>query len=88
MSRVIIAALLGAILGGVVLAAVAAVGPEPAVTIPMPQGNGRESISLASIVSKLAIILGACTGALVGALAGAAASREAMGGSAPAPRIR
>jgi hypothetical protein len=83
MTRVVGASLVGAILGGVVLAVVAAVGPNPAVTIPIPQANGTvrpETISLASIVSKIAVILGVCTGALVGGLAGAAASREALGG--------
>jgi hypothetical protein len=85
MNRVVGAALLGAILGGVVLAVVAAVGPDPTVTIPISQANGgarAETISLASIVSKIAVILGVCTGALVGSLAGTAASREALGGSA------
>jgi hypothetical protein len=84
MTRVVGAALLGAILGGVVLAVVAAVGPDPAVTIPIPQANGTvrpETISLASIVYKIAVILGVCTGALVGGLAGAAARREALGES-------
>ena len=82
MTRVIGASLLGALLGGVVLAIVAAVGPDPAVTIPIPQANGTvrpETISLASIISKIAIILGVCTGALVGGLAGAASSRETPG---------
>jgi len=84
MIRVVSASLLGAILGGVVLAIVASVGSDPAVTIPIPQANGgvrQETISLASVVSKVAVILGVCTGALVGGLAGAAASREALGGS-------
>jgi len=87
MMRVIGGSLLGAILGGVVLAVVAMVGPDPAVTIPIPQANGTvrpETISLASLVSKIAVILGVCSGALVGGLAGAAASREALGGSGPA----
>ena len=90
MIRVIGAALLGAIVGGALLAAVAAVGPDPAVTIPIPQANGTtrpETISLASIVAKLAVILGVCTGALVGALAGAAASADALSNSgAPTSR--
>src|SRR5207245_1589553 len=78
MTRVVGASLLGAILGGVVLAVVAAVGSDPAITIPLPQANGQirpEIISLGSIVSKVAVMLGVCTGALVGGLAGAAASR-------------
>lgn len=82
MTRVVGAALLGAILGGLVLAVVAAVGPDPAVTIPIPHANGTarpETISLASIISKLAVILGVCTGALVGGLAGAVASRQTHG---------
>jgi hypothetical protein len=85
MFRVLGGAALGAILGGAVLAAVAAVGAEPAVTIPIPHANGTvrpEIISLASVVSKFAVIMGVCTGALIGALAGSAASREAVGGSA------
>ncbi len=87
MGRVVIGALVGAVFGGSALAMVAAMGSEPAVTIPIPQANGAvhpEIISLASIVSKLALILGVCTGALVGALAGVAANREALGTSASA----
>src|SRR5258707_1371809 len=75
MTRVVGASILGALVGGVLLAIVAAIGPDPAVTIPIPQANGTvrpETISLASIVSRIAIILGVCTGALVGGLAGAA----------------
>ena len=80
MIRVLGGAAIGAIVGGAILAAVAAFGADPAVTIPMPQTNGGvrpETISLASIVSKVAVVLGVCTGALVGALAGLAAAREA-----------
>jgi len=90
MARVLYSSILGAILGGVVLAMVANFGAEAAVTVPMPQANGgthNETISLAGIVSKLAVILGVCTGALVGALAGAAGSREALAES-PGKRPR
>jgi hypothetical protein len=79
MVRVIGGAVLGAIVGGVVLAVVATVGAEPAVTVPMPQANGgvrNEVISLASVVTKVAVILGVCTGAMIGGLAGAAAARD------------
>jgi hypothetical protein len=85
MMRVIGGSVLGAILGGAVLAAVAAFGAEPVVSIPIPHANGSvrpETISLASIVGKIAVVLGVCSGAVVGALAGVAAAREASGGSA------
>ena len=81
MVRVLGGSVLGAMVGAAVLAAVVGFGAEPAVTIPMPQANGGvhpETISLANIVSKLAIVLGVCTGALVGAMAGLAASRETL----------
>jgi hypothetical protein len=81
MARVIYSSLLGAILGGLILAMVANFGSDAAVTVPMPQANGgthNETISVGGIVSKLAIIFGVCTGAMVGALAGAAGCREAL----------
>ena len=81
MARVIYGSLLGAILGGVILSIVAGLGAEAAVTVPMPQANGgvkNEIISVAGIVSKLAIIFGVCTGAMVGALVGAASARESL----------
>ena len=84
MARVIYSSLLGAILGGLILAMVAGFGTDAAVTVPMPQANGgvhNETISVGGIVSKLAIIFGVCTGAMVGALAGAASSREAIADS-------
>jgi hypothetical protein len=55
-------------------------------TIPIPQANGTvhsETIILASIVGKVAGVLGVCTGALVGALAGTVAGRAENSGSAP-----
>jgi hypothetical protein len=85
MARVIYSSLLGAILGGLILAMVAGFGTDAAVTVPMPQANGgvhNETISVGGIVSKLAIIFGVCTGAMVGALAGAAGSRESLAESA------
>jgi hypothetical protein len=85
MLRVLGGSALGAIIGAAVLAAVASFGAEPAITIPLPQASGGvhpETISLASVVGKLAVILGVCTGALVGALAGVAATREALPGPA------
>jgi hypothetical protein len=85
MVRVVGGSILGAIVGAAVLAGVAALGAEPVVTIPIPQANGTvhpETISLASIVGKVAVVLGVCTGALVGALAGTAAGRETTSGPA------
>jgi hypothetical protein len=85
MVRVVLGAIIGAIVGAMVLMVVAGIGADPAITISMPQGNGSsrpETISLASVVSKVAIILGLCTGALVGALAGVAADRESSATSA------
>jgi hypothetical protein len=79
MARVIYCCLLGAICGGVILAVVANSGAAAAVSIPIPQASGaisHEEISLASIISKIAVVLGVCTGALTGALAGLAASRS------------
>jgi hypothetical protein len=90
MAKVVTSSAFGAILGGVILAMVANAGSEAAVIVPMPQANGsvrNETISVGSIVSKLAIIVGVCTGALVGALAGAAGSREALAES-PGKRQR
>jgi hypothetical protein len=80
MARVIYCAILGAIAGGVILAIVASTGSEAVVSVPIPLASGavsHEDISLASIISKIAVILGVCTGALAGALAGAAGGRTA-----------
>ncbi len=66
MARAVYCSLLGAILGGLILAMVASFGAEAAVMVPMAQANGmvtNEAISVAGIVSKLAIIFKVCTGA-------------------------
>jgi hypothetical protein len=78
MARVIYSSILGAIAGGVILAIVAGTGSAAVVSVPIPLASGavsHEDISLANIISKIAVILGVCTGALAGALAGAAAGR-------------
>jgi hypothetical protein len=89
MVRVVSASLIGAVIGALVLMTVAGIGADPAVTIPIPQGNGTarpETISLASVVSKVAVILGICTGALVGALAGSV--RESGAASSSRSQLR
>jgi hypothetical protein len=78
MARVICCSILGAIVAGVILAIVASSGSPLVVSVPIPLASGaisHQDISLASIISKIAVILGVCTGALTGALAGVAGGR-------------
>jgi hypothetical protein len=86
MAKVVLAALLGAIVGGFGLTLLVKAGPAPVISVPMPQpgaGPTPVAVDLSGIVSKLALIAGVCSGSLIGALAGLAGSRLAEGSQTP-----
>ena len=74
MGKVALSALVGAIVGGVILVLVAKMG-GPAVIQVGTAASVPQAVNLDGIVFKLALLLGVSTGALVGALAGVAANR-------------
>src|SRR5262249_42528750 len=85
MFRVILAALVGAIVGGVLLFFVAWIGGPLIVWYPVHQPGAlgmQDAIDYSRLVSKFAVVLGACSGAIVGAIAGAVAGST----NSPQPR--
>jgi hypothetical protein len=88
MIRVIVCALVGAVIGGVLLLLVSRIGEQPVVWYPVhqPGTSGlQDAVDYSRLVDKFAAVLGVCSGAIVGSIAGAVAVRTTSRQPGPAP---
>lgn len=71
MGRVIVGAVLGAILCGVLASFVEFPAANVLVLMPQPTGVFRQHLDLANILHYLCLMMAVCTGGIIGAIAGA-----------------